>query len=60
MLATADDIDLVPDQIPLYFKIPVKGLNGPLQFCFDYAKNSDPYFNPSKSDLLVFLSEKET
>lgn len=54
-----EDVDLVPERIPLYFKIPVKDLNGPIKICFHYTKSGDPKFSAILADLWVFISESD-
>ena len=43
-MRNVDYIDLVPDRIPLYFKIPIKKLNSPLFLNFEYKKVTDINF----------------
>lgn len=44
-------VDIVPDNIPLFFKILVHKKQAPLTINFKYDKNGDSLFNFSKSDL---------
>lgn len=54
-----EEVDLVPNFIPLYYKIAVKDCNGPIRLSFEYSKAADPNFSALKSDLWVFVSESE-
>ena len=52
-------IDVVPDFIPLLFKIPIKGLVAPVHLRFRYTKYDSPHFDSLSSTLQVYLSETE-